>query len=106
MQINQWLTQLAAEGGSDLYLSTGAPPCAKFDGELRPIASSVLAPGKIAEIAHEIMDETQREEFQRELEMNLAVSIPGVGRFRINIWVSNNIFVSPLDRVYPALFEK
>ena len=41
MQIKEWLTQLASDGGSDLYLSTGAPPCAKFDGELRPIASTV-----------------------------------------------------------------
>ena len=90
MQIKQWLTQLASEGGSDLYLSTGAPPCAKFDGELRPIASSVLAPGEIARIAHEIMDETQREEFHRELEMNLAISIPSVGRFRINIFNQRN----------------
>ena len=41
---------------------------------------SVIAPGKIAEISKEIMDETQREDFQRELEMNMAVSISGVGR--------------------------
>ena len=51
MQIETWLRTLAEQGGSDLYLSTGAPPCAKFDGELRPIASSVMAPGEIAEVA-------------------------------------------------------
>ena len=51
MQIETWLRTLAEQGGSDLYLSTGAPPCAKFDGELRPIASSVMAPGAIAEVA-------------------------------------------------------
>jgi twitching motility protein PilU len=84
------LTQLASDGGSDLYLSTGAPPCAKFDGELRPIGSTVLGPGEIAAIAHDIMDEPQREEFKRELEMNLAISIAGVGRFRINIFNQRN----------------
>lgn len=84
------MTQLASDGGSDLYLSTGAPPCAKFDGELRPIGSTVLGPGEIAAIAHDIMDEPQREEFKRELEMNLAISIAGVGRFRINIFNQRN----------------
>ena len=90
MQIETWLRTLAEQGGSDLYLSTGAPPCAKFDGELRPIASSVMAPGEIAEVADEIMDDTQRADFKRDLEINLAVSISGVGRFRVNIFNQRN----------------
>jgi len=90
MQIESWLRTLAEQGGSDLYLSTGAPPCAKFDGMLKPIASSVMAPGQIAEIASEIMDDTQREEFKRDLEINLAVSISGIGRFRVNIFNQRN----------------
>ena len=90
MQIETWLRILAEQGGSDLYLSTGAPPCAKFEGQLRPIASSVMAPGEIAEVADEIMDDTQREDFKRDLEINLAVSISGVGRFRINIFNQRN----------------
>ena len=90
MQIKEWLRTLAEQGGSDLYLSTGAPPCAKFDGQLKPISSTVLTPGKIAEIAAEIMDDTQRDDFKRDLELNLAVSIPGVGRFRINVFNQRN----------------
>jgi twitching motility protein PilU len=90
MQIEQWLKTLADQGGSDLYLSTGAPPCAKFDGQLRPIGSGVLGPGEIAKIAAEIMDDQQAEEFRRELELNLAVSMPGVGRFRVNIFNQRN----------------
>ena len=65
MQIHEWLTILAKRGGSDLYLSTGAPPCAKFDGQLTPIAATVLAPGEIAAIADELMDNTQRETFRK-----------------------------------------
>jgi len=90
MQIEQWLKTLADQGGSDLYLSTGAPPCAKFDGQLRPIGSGVLGPGEIAKIAAEIMDDQQAEEFRRELELNLAVSMPGIGRFRVNIFNQRN----------------
>lgn len=90
MQIKEWLRTLAEQGGSDLYLSTGAPPCAKFDGQLKPISSTVLTPGKIAEIAAEIMDDTQRDDFKRDLELNLAISIPDVGRFRINVFNQRN----------------
>ncbi len=90
MRINEWLTTLAQQGGSDLYLSTGAPPCAKFDGELKPIASDVLGPGEISQIADEILDDTQREAFRRDLESNLAISLPGVGRFRVNIFYQRN----------------
>jgi len=90
VRISEWLKILASENGSDLYLSTGAPPCAKFQGQLKPIASDILQPGEIREIANEIMDNTQRAEFEQELEMNLAMSISGYGRFRVNIFVQRN----------------
>lgn len=90
MRITEWLKHLATENGSDLYLSTGAPPCAKFDGHLRPIDSEILRPGEIREIAYEVMDQTQQAEFEQELEMNLATSIAGYGRFRVNIFLQRN----------------
>ena len=90
MRITEWLKILSNEGGSDLYLSTGAPPCAKFQGELKPIASESMRPGEIKDIAYEIMDPTQQAEFEKELEMNLAISISGYGRFRVNIFVQRN----------------
>jgi twitching motility protein PilU len=90
VRITEWLKILSTEGGSDLYLSTGAPPCAKFEGQLKPIASELMQPGEIKDIALEIMDPTQQAEFEQELEMNLAISISGYGRFRINIFVQRN----------------
>lgn len=88
--INKYLTILAQKDGSDLYLSTGAPPCAKFQGTLKPLSQQAYKPGEIEAIADAIMDEEQREAFIHELEMNLAISIPGVGRFRINIFKQRN----------------
>ena len=90
MRITEWLKLLATRNGSDLYLSTGAPPCAKFEGELMPIGSDILQPGEIKVIAYEIMDATQQAEFEQELEMNLATSISGYGRFRVNIFLQRN----------------
>ena len=90
MRIVEWLKILSAEGGSDLYLSTGAPPCAKFQGALKPISGDILQPGEIKDIANEVMDTVQRETFEEDLEMNLAISVSGYGRFRINIFVQRN----------------
>jgi twitching motility protein PilU len=81
---------LSTQDGSDLYLSTGAPPCAKFNGVLKPLSSESLKPGQVALVAQGLMDEEQKLEFQRELEMNLAVSMAGIGRFRINIFIQRN----------------
>ena len=89
-RIQEWLKTLARDKGSDLYLSTGAPPCAKFQGKLKPIANEVLKPGEIREIAYELMDDTQIADFERELEMNLATSIAGYGRFRVNIFIQRS----------------
>ncbi len=88
--IDQYLNILAKKDGSDLYLSTGAPPCAKFQGTLKPLSQDVYKAGEIEAIANELMDEEQRAIFKHELEMNLAISIHGVGRFRINIFKQRN----------------
>jgi twitching motility protein PilU len=90
MEIAALLKVLANQDGSDLYLSTGAPPCARFDGVLKPLADQPFRPGEIAAIAASIMDAEQRLEFDRELEMNLAISLAGVGRFRVNIFKQRN----------------
>jgi twitching motility protein PilU len=84
------LKTLSTQDGSDLYLSTGAPPCAKFDGVLKPLSSESLKPGQVALVAQGLMDDEQKVEFQRQLEMNLAVSMAGIGRFRINIFMQRN----------------
>lgn len=49
-----------------------------------------MAPGAVEEIANNIMDEEQQEEFKHELEMNLAISVTGAGRYRVNIFKQRN----------------
>ena len=90
MDLHAMLKILSSQDGSDLYLSTGAPPCAKFNGVLKPLSQEPLKPGDVAAIAASVMDAEQRAEFEKELEMNLAISVPNVGRFRINIFKQRN----------------
>lgn len=90
MPIKKFLEILAKHDGSDLYLSTGAPPSGKFQGVLKPLSKEALKPGQIAEMIKEVMDDDQREEFEHELELNMAISLPGVGRFRLNMFRQRN----------------
>ena len=92
MDFTKYLTELANRDGSDLYLSTGASPCAKFQGELVKLSEETVKVGEVEAVAREIMDEQQWEMFQQELEMNLAISIAQVGRFRVNIFKQRNQF--------------
>ena len=90
MELAQMLQILASQDGSDLYLATGAPPCAKFQGILKPLTNEPLTPGTVSAIANSIMDEEQRQQFDKDLEMNLALSLSKVGRFRVNIFKQRN----------------
>lgn len=90
MDLETSLKQLAEREGSDLYFSTGAPVSCKFHGTLTQLDEERLGPGVIEGMANSIMDEEQRAQFQVKPEMNLAISRPGMGRFRVNIFRQRN----------------
>jgi twitching motility protein PilU len=90
MEFEQMLNILSSKDGSDLYLTTGAPASGKFQGSLKALTDSSFQPGEVSKIAYSIMDNEQQQEFEHELEMNLAISIAKVGRFRVNIFKQRN----------------
>lgn len=81
---------LVEKEGSDLYYSTGAPPSAKLFGTLNKLTDVAMKPGEIAVLAHDIMNDAQRQQFAANPEMNLAMSRSGLGRFRVNIFKQRN----------------
>ncbi|MBP1151604.1 MULTISPECIES: PilT/PilU family type 4a pilus ATPase [Methylocaldum] len=90
MKFKNYLKLLVYKDGSDLYLTAGAPPAAKFQGKLTPVDTIELTDDMIKETAYSVMDEGQRRDFERRPEMNLAISEEGVGRFRVNIFKQRN----------------
>jgi twitching motility protein PilU len=90
MEFKDYLKILVGRDGSDLYLTVDAPPAAKFEGALKPLENIKLTPERIKEIAYSLMDEEQRKAFEQVPEMNLALSEPGIGRFRVNIFKQRN----------------
>jgi twitching motility protein PilU len=86
VDITPYLRLMMDKNGSDLYFSTGASISMKVEGVTRPVGKSILAPGVVDQIANNLMNEAQRQEFKQELEANLAIQVHGVGRFRINVF--------------------
>jgi twitching motility protein PilU len=90
MKVAPYLKILAEKDGSDLYLSTGAKPTAKFSGVMKALGKDPAPPGWVESLANELMSDKQKLEFKDKPEMNLALSLPDVGRFRVNIFKQRN----------------
>ena len=90
MEFREYLKFMMVKEASDLYLTTGAPPTAKIQGVMTPLESAPMTPDRLREIAYSLMDDEKRAAFQKNPEMNLALSEAGVGRFRVNIFQQRN----------------
>ncbi len=86
MDLTHFLKTMRERDGSDLFLTTGAPINVKIEGVLEAMSSTGLPPGIVEKIAYSVMNERQQKEFEETLECNLAVSIKGVGRYRVNVF--------------------
>ncbi len=86
MDLKTLLKALVQHGGSDLYLTTGAPPSAKIHGKLHHLGKEILEPGVVRDVAYDVMDDAQIRDFETKPEMNLAIAEAGIGRFRVNIF--------------------
>lgn len=84
------LTAMTRAGGSDLFISKDFPPSMKSQGNMQPLATQKLSAEITRELAHSIMNESQRQEFAKELESNFAIEISGVARYRVNVFVQQH----------------
>ncbi len=101
MELNEIL-QIALRGGaSDIHLKAGLPPMFRVDGSLVPLKDGKrLPPEDVARMAFGIMNEFQKEKFKASNEVDLAYGVPGLGRFRVNIFQQRGTIGSVL-RVIP-----
>src|ERR1700722_18208025 len=85
--ITKLLTAMSKAGGSDLFVSKDFPPSMKLQGTMRPLTSQKLTAEVTRRLTMSLMNERQRAEFAKDLECNFAISLPGVARFRVNVFV-------------------
>ena len=81
-----YLQLMHQHAGSDLFFSVGAPPHMKVEGHSQPVGQRIMKAGEVQQLAYQLMTQKQIAEFERDLEMNLAVSLQGAGRYRVNVY--------------------
>ena len=86
MEIAKFLELLAQRNGSDVFLSPGGPPCIKISGVTYHLNHDVLTSEETRGMAYALMSERQQKEFEQTMEMNLAVALNNIGRFRVNVY--------------------
>jgi twitching motility protein PilU len=71
---------------SDLYVTVARPPMYRVDGKIQAGGEHSFTPEEVSALAQSMLNEKQRLEFAETLEMNMAMSLPGVARFRVNMF--------------------
>ncbi|HEU5217857.1 MAG TPA: type IV pili twitching motility protein PilT, partial [Gemmatimonadales bacterium] len=82
----QAISQMVQRGGSDLHLKVGRPPTVRVNGELLALPMLAIKPEELKHLAEQIMTPRQVKEFAEKKEADFAIGVPGVGRFRTNIY--------------------
>jgi len=90
MNVQPLFNLMVEKKASDLFLTCHAPVKIKIDGKIMPVNKLDLTPKMVRQAAMEVMTEEQMEEFTRELEIDFAISKPGLGRFRVNVFHQRN----------------
>jgi len=86
MTFKEMIQQLLMRNASDLHIRVGLRPTLRIDGKLYPADDQVLVPQDIEKILSQALTETQLQRFHQRREMDLALSISKMGRFRINLY--------------------
>jgi twitching motility protein PilT len=80
------LQQLVQRNASDLHLKVGRPPTLRLHGELVPLDGASLRPEDLKGLAEQLMTPRQVKEFTDNKECDFAIGVPGIGRFRCNVY--------------------
>lgn len=103
MNVKPLFKLMVDKKASDLFFTTYAPVMIKIDGKIVPVNQMELTPKMVRQAALELMDEAQLEAFTRDLEIDFAVSEPGLGRFRVNIFHQRGNVAIVLRFITPEL---
>ena len=86
MEIESFLRVMVKHEASDLFFSAGAPVGVKVGGTTRHLGDRRLGSHEVRQLAYSILNDKQVASFERDLELNLAIALEGLGRFRINLY--------------------
>jgi len=87
MELKELLTRMVKDNASDLHLKAGVPPVYRIDGRLTKAKMDSLTPDELKKYALQLMNRRQAEIFDKVKELDFAIGVAGLGRFRVNAYV-------------------
>ncbi len=108
MKLKQMLEEMLSTKASDLHLRIGLKPTLRIDGGLRPIAEEQITPQNMEEIMGQILTEEQKKRFFQRNELDLALSVSKMGRFRINFYRQRGtigVAIRAVNTIIPSFEE-
>jgi twitching motility protein PilT len=98
--LDELLITMVRSRGSDLHLTVGAPPSVRVHGDLRPLPGyPELRPADTTALLRLVTTQEQWERFEREQELDLAYDLPGISRFRVNLFQQRNAYASVMRAI-------
>ncbi|MBB3142474.1 type IV pilus twitching motility protein PilT [Halomonas organivorans] len=86
MDITELLAFSAKQNASDLHLSAGLPPMIRVDGDIRRLNVPAMEDREVRRLIYDILADRQRRDFEEFLETDFSFEVPGVSRFRVNVF--------------------
>ena len=86
MNVKPLFKLMVEKQASDLFFAPYSPAKIKIEGKIMPVNKLEMTPKMVKQAAIELMDDDQLEHFYKELEIDFAISEPGLGRFRVNVF--------------------
>ncbi|NIA23091.1 MAG: PilT/PilU family type 4a pilus ATPase [Proteobacteria bacterium] len=105
MNLKEVLTDMVKSDASDLHLKAGTPPIFRINGTLEVQNYPPLSPQELRNIAMQIMTPEQQEKFAKEKELDFAIGITGLSRFRVNAYLQRGS-VAIAMRTIPMLSKR
>ncbi|MBN1441796.1 MAG: type IV pilus twitching motility protein PilT [Planctomycetes bacterium] len=85
MEFHEMLRKMVIEKASDLFIKVGTPPSLRVDGDIAFLDTDEITPQDSIEI-FEIIEDSKKEGFSTKNDIDVAYEVPGIGRFRVNIF--------------------
>lgn len=89
-RLDDLLRQMKSQGASDLHMAAGSPPYMRVNGEMVKQKYRSVSPETCQSLIFEILNDTQREHFEQNWDLDLSYALSGVGRFRANVFTQRN----------------
>jgi twitching motility protein PilT len=108
MTLKEMLAEMVAREASDLHIRVGVQPMLRIHGQLTPIETEPPTPEKVDEYLGQMLNEEQRRRFEARSEMDLALGVAKMGRFRVNIYRqrgSTGMAIRAVNTIVPSFSQ-